>query len=385
MAAAASLPPPPSVAPKKGPNAALLAVAAVLVLAVLGGGGWFAWSRLAPGKGATPRPGRHRPSPGSSRPPRPRSRRRPKPGRSRRPAAPGEAFGSAPRTGDAGRAGGRPGRERAPDGAGRGDGCGAHGAAGQQRPRPNPGGSAMSRRGTTAPAVTQPEPARPDAGELTLPRREALVDGGSWSLDTQVERAYAPLDTTRTKGRLTREALAEAGGAAREITSSRDDPEARFIDLYTRAGSAFANGDNATAWQQLDLAFEVDTRGRGRRAGPPLREDGAGKGTEPGAGRELDPRPRLRRRPRRPRRGARRGGRAGPAEQDGPLRASPPGRGDEGQPDGGVAAGPGLLGGDQGGLRAPRPEIGRETEAGATGFPSRPPSRCERAEARVSS
>lgn len=103
--------------------------------------------------------------------------------------------------------------------------------------------------------------APPPPGNLPLPPREALVDGGSWSLDTQVERAYAPLDTTRTKGRLTPEALAEAGGAAREITSSRDEPEARFIDLYTRAGSAFLAGENMTAWQQLARAFEADAAG----------------------------------------------------------------------------------------------------------------------------
>jgi hypothetical protein len=122
----------------------------------------------------------------------------------------------------------------------------------------------------------------PPAGS-PLPPREPLVDGGTWSLDTQVERAYAPLDTTRTKGELTRAALAEAGGAAREITSSRDEPEARFIDLYTRAGSAFLNGDNATAWQQLQRAFEVDSAGAaGGRVLRFVRSLVRGKGPQPG-------------------------------------------------------------------------------------------------------
>jgi hypothetical protein len=136
----------------------------------------------------------------------------------------------------------------------------AHATSASERTRSNPTGGVTS-RGQEKAAITEREPARTEEAELALPRREALVSGGSWSLDTQVEKAYAPLDTTRTKGKLTREALAEAGGAARDVASTRDEPEARFIDLYTRAGSAFAGGDNATAWQQLRRAFEVDTAG----------------------------------------------------------------------------------------------------------------------------
>ncbi len=121
------------------------------------------------------------------------------------------------------------------------------------------------------------------SADPSLPRREALVDGGRWSLDTRVEGAYRALDTTRTKGTLTREALAEAGGIAREVASTSDEPEARFIDLYTRAGSAFLNGDNATAWQQLHEAFRVDQSGAaGGRVLRFVRRVMKGKGMNPG-------------------------------------------------------------------------------------------------------
>ena len=76
--------------------------------------------------------------------------------------------------------------------------------------------------------ATRSEPGRaPATGEAVLPPREALVDGGSWSLDTRVEQAYVALDTTRTKGTLTREALAEAGGEARRVSATSDEPEAQ--------------------------------------------------------------------------------------------------------------------------------------------------------------
>ena len=119
--------------------------------------------------------------------------------------------------------------------------------------------------------VAEREPVRPDDGELALPRREALVDGGSWSLDTRVEKAYAPLDTTRTKGRLTREALAEAGGAAREIPATRPTSRRRFIDLYTRAGSAFAERGQRHGVAAARPGLRGRHRGRRRGPGPPLR------------------------------------------------------------------------------------------------------------------
>lgn len=263
MAAAASVPPPPPPARKaKGASPALVAAAAVLVLGVLGGGGWLAWSRFGGAKPASVTPG-ETPSTAASL------------------ASPEAVAPAATETAAATTAGG--------------PAAASFGSAGQPEPTPEAAGTPASAEApmgqVTETAPTPPSPAgeRPrhgrrgpagtsaQAGEapmggpggepnavasdFPLPPREALVSGGGWSLDTQVEKAYAPLDTSRTRGKLTREALAEAGGAAREITSSREEPEARFIDLYTRAGSAFLNGENMTAWQQLQRAFEVDRAG----------------------------------------------------------------------------------------------------------------------------
>lgn len=279
MAAAASIPPPPPAAPRKGPNPALLATAALLVLGVLGGGGWYAWSRLASGKtGEAPLPAAAtlasvEPTAVPSETPTPE-------------AAPVTETGSAPEpetpagTDVAGTlaGGGNPMgsvvQSAAAATSAPADGRPPEVAAGGAKPRGDrsqrPGGAGR-------------EPVRPDDGALALPRREALVDGGSWSLDSRVERAYAALDTTRTKGTLTREALAEAGGVAREVSAVSDEPEAFFIDLYTRAGSAFLNGDTATAWQQLDRAFKVDSAGAaGGRVLRFVRRLMNGKGRNPG-------------------------------------------------------------------------------------------------------
>ncbi len=263
MAAAASMPPPaPARAGRKGANPALVAAAAVLLLALLGGGGWFAWSRFSSARGGEAPPATAVPLANVE------------------PAVPTEVpvasstVEPATETATANPAeppGGTPGAlaavtpsEAVGTAAGGGSppvqvaGTGAPSAHG--RPGGGTGGSAAA--GNSQAVASGGEPARPaDGGEVVLPPREPLVDGGAWSLDSRVEKAYVALDTTRTKGTLTREALAEAGGAAREIAATSDDPEARFIDLFTRAGSAFLNGDNATAWQQLRLAFEVDTAG----------------------------------------------------------------------------------------------------------------------------
>ncbi len=294
MAAAASLPPPPPAArPKKGPSPAVLAVAAVLVLAVLGGGGWFAWSRLAPGKDgdAPPATASTLASVETS-------------------TAPAEALpsgggasgvaGTVTEAGPAGFASAGSDPAKPPDApespADAGSPMGQVADTGstaattttdpaEGRPPAATGGSTMSRGEDRPrrPGVAEREMTQADGGELALPRREALVDGGSWSLDSRVERAYVALDTTRTKGTLTREALAEAGGAAREISATSDEPEAFFIDLYTRAGSAFLNGDNATAWQQLAEAFRVDAAGAaGGRVLRFVRKVMRGKGRNPG-------------------------------------------------------------------------------------------------------
>lgn len=288
MAAAASVPPPPPPAPArkaKGTSPALVAAAALLVLAVVGGGGWYAWSRFGGTKPAPEAPG-ETPATAASL-----ASTEPAATTATTEAAPASTAAEAATTafGNAGAPEPTPDAVATPAPAEAPMGQVTEAAPSPETPageRPKPGRRAPA--GTSAQADVSPMggpggEAPSLAGDLPLPPREALVDGGGWSLDTQVERAYAPLDTSRTKGQLTREALAEAGGAAREITSSREEPEARFIDLYTRAGSAFLNGENMTAWQQLQRAFEVDSAGAaGGRVLRFVRTVMRGKGSHPG-------------------------------------------------------------------------------------------------------
>ncbi|MBI5441299.1 MAG: serine/threonine protein kinase [Deltaproteobacteria bacterium] len=289
MAAAASIPPPPPTA--KGPNPAVFAVAALLVLAVLGGGGWYAWSRFASPKGEEVAPAaaaglanlEPTTPPGEASPPVSRTGTEtavtPESGMQ----AGAETLASAgtdPATPQD--VTGTPVPAEPPMGRVSEAGPSTIAPPSEGRPPSGAGGSRVTDRAGRA-AAAEREPVSPVHDALALPRREPLVDGGNWSLDSRVEKAYAALDTTRTKGTLTREALADAGGAAREISATSDEPEAFFIDLYTRAGSAFLNGDNATAWQQLDRAFEVDTAGAaGGRVLRFVRKLMKGKGRNPG-------------------------------------------------------------------------------------------------------
>ncbi len=289
MAAAASIPPPPPAPrPKKGPSPVLLAAAAVAVVALLGAGGWLLWKRLAPGGAEDATTGSSSLAslgPGSGAAP-----------SSEAPAAeagPGAApAGQAAESGTAPSAetGATPGEtpETAPMGQVAETAPTPAPAGGGSARETSPGPPSGSRAGRTTGAPRDAAASSGDAGdaarqEVVLPRSEAIVDGGSWSLDTRVEAAYRALDTRRTKGTLTREALAEAGGAAREVSATSDEPEARFIDLYTRAGSAFLNGDNMTAWQQLREAFRVDSSGAaGGRVLRFVRRVMKGKGMNPG-------------------------------------------------------------------------------------------------------
>ncbi|MHB8798837.1 MAG: serine/threonine-protein kinase [Thermoanaerobaculia bacterium] len=291
LAAAASMPPPPPAArAKAGKSPALLAAAAVVGVMILGGGGWLAWSRLGRDAGPAAPEGEPAALAGLGSETAPSDSTSPETAAST--GAPAEVFGSAG-TGTPSAAG----SESAPSAE-------ASPSAPPEESRPMgqvaeaPSGAAANseavvgkdRRGTadSGGVLSTLESGPRDAGAVvsadpSLPRREALVDGGQWSLDTRVEGAYRALDTTRTKGRLTREALAEAGGIAREVASTTHEPEARFIDLYTRAGVAFLNGDNATAWQQLHEAFRVDQSGAaGGRVLRFVRRVMKGKGMNPG-------------------------------------------------------------------------------------------------------
>lgn len=291
MAAAASMPPPPPAAPARtGKSPALLVAAAVAGLVLLGGGGWLAYSRY--GTETAPE---EKPAALASLAPGAASATEPAPAEGVPTGAATETFGSS-----ASMAATDAGPGTAPDVASTPVPAAAPveesrpmGQVAETRPGAGEAGPAegvgKSRRGTDSGGVLSGLDSGPrDTGAVvsadpSLPRREALVDGGQWSLDTRLEGAYRALDTTRTKGTLTREALAEAGGIAREIASTSDEPEARFIDLYTRAGSAFLNGDRATAWQQLHEAFRVDQSGAaGGRVLRFVRRVMKGKGMNPG-------------------------------------------------------------------------------------------------------
>ncbi|MBK9965772.1 MAG: hypothetical protein IPP07_13010, partial [Holophagales bacterium] len=368
MAAAASMPPPPPVVRGKGPNPALLAVAALLVLGVLGGGGWFAWSRLSAGKGGETTPAKAAaltPSPSC-----------------RNPGAGGRADGD--RTG--------PARKQE-----RRQGPG---------PSPPPGPPPRSRRALQG-GRQAPSPRQGARSRMALRRQDPIGKNGrlNWGAAASRDGGVRPgrpgrggIRTHAAGRRGARPPAARGARRRRELVSRlargarlhrpRHDPDeghahpggprrggrrgAGDLRHQRRAGGALHRSVHARR-ERLPQRRQRDgvaaarpgvqgrLRRRRRRAGAPFREKGdAGQGAEPGAGLELDPRPRLRRRARRPRRGAGGGRRAGPREQGGPLRARPAGGRGAGRPEGGGSAGRGLLRGSRGGLPAPRAALIRK-------------------------
>ncbi|MDL2718823.1 MAG: serine/threonine-protein kinase [Acidobacteriota bacterium] len=81
-----------------------------------------------------------------------------------------------------------------------------------------------------------------------------LLSGAAFSGDTQLSAAWESLDT-RGRARLSREDFVSAMGSAREVLARRPTPEVRFLDAYARAGVAYADGNNAEAWQLLTMAL----------------------------------------------------------------------------------------------------------------------------------
>jgi len=91
-----------------------------------------------------------------------------------------------------------------------------------------------------------------------------LLSGAAFSGDTQLAAAWESLDT-RGRARLTRADFVSAMGTAREALGRRPTAEVLFLDAYTRAGVAYADGRNAEAWQLLARALRssgpaADTR-----------------------------------------------------------------------------------------------------------------------------
>jgi serine/threonine-protein kinase len=133
------------------------------------------------------------------------------------------------------------------------------GISGESEPRASASGQLPFEekrpRQTTGSAPKADVPAR-----VPVPRRRALpplLSGAAHSGDTQLGPAWDALDNARRPGgRLARENFVDAMGTARAVFSRRPTGEARFLDAFSRAGVAFADGRNAEAWQLLARALE---------------------------------------------------------------------------------------------------------------------------------
>lgn len=110
-------------------------------------------------------------------------------------------------------------------------------------------------RQTTGSAPKADVPAR-----VPVPKQKVfppLLSGAAHSGDTQLGPAWDALDNARRPGgRLARENFVDAMGTARDVFSRRPTGEARFLDAFSRAGVAFADGRNAEAWQLLTRALQ---------------------------------------------------------------------------------------------------------------------------------
>jgi tetratricopeptide (TPR) repeat protein len=107
----------------------------------------------------------------------------------------------------------------------------------------------------------------PDEPAVHLPRPPAVLGGAGLTGDTRLAAAYRALDNSR-KSRLSRQDFVDAMGAARTALATNPSREVQILDAFSRAGVAFADGNNAEAWQLLNRAFdEAPGLARGRVLG----------------------------------------------------------------------------------------------------------------------
>ena len=110
-----------------------------------------------------------------------------------------------------------------------------------------------------------------------------LLQGARTSGDTGLAPAWQALDNTRRPGgRLERADFVNAMGAARQVLATRPGGEARFLDAFSRAAVAFADGRNAEAWQLLGRALENGGGATETRTLQFVREEVNGLGPNPG-------------------------------------------------------------------------------------------------------
>ncbi|HEV8268285.1 MAG TPA: protein kinase [Thermoanaerobaculia bacterium] len=106
---------------------------------------------------------------------------------------------------------------------------------------------------------------RGDGDEPPVAHREPLLARAGAVADTELSSALSALDAAQKPGgRLTRADFVDAMGGARSVLSRRSTPGARFLEAFARAGVAFADGNDATAWQLLQKAFQEDHGGLSR-------------------------------------------------------------------------------------------------------------------------
>jgi serine/threonine-protein kinase len=119
---------------------------------------------------------------------------------------------------------------------------------------PGKGGSAYPEGGRSGSAAGGG--ASQDARPARPVRKEPLLYGPSFSSDTTLSAGFAALDSTRRRaGRLERSDFAEAMGEAGRARQSGGSGAAEFLYTFSRAGSAFAGGDENTAWALLRELF----------------------------------------------------------------------------------------------------------------------------------